>query len=135
LGLLAPAARAQQNSLIGVWSAQGRSANGAPVAVHFWRFEEGGGFQHRMVVNPTQPGTPGSIVDYVGRYGFSPAQSLLQLVYLDYQPKQVCGSGFCNPIPPGVPLNQPISTTVRFQGQGRMMTQDANGPMIWVRQQ
>ncbi|WP_439815647.1 hypothetical protein [Zavarzinia sp. CC-PAN008] len=126
---LAPA-RAQMggNPLVGVWSTTTYLSDGSPYLSFFVSYGPDGSVQQRTI-------GPAGQNDVFGRYQLSADGQYLQTVFLDYEPKQLCSSGFCNPLPPPGYLNQTLTTPIQFQGPNRMQTQDASGPMLWVRQQ
>jgi len=130
MGLLmqAPAASAQQNPIVGVWSYSAYRSDGQQSHAFFFQFGPDGRFRQQMVI-------PGLTQNYVGAYQLSPDLGTLSLIYYDYDPKQDCRYGACYPIRPIVAMNSPINAQIRFLSTARFEMMDASGPMLWVRAQ
>ncbi len=125
---LMPAASAQQNPIVGVWSYSAYRSDGQQSHAFFFQFSPDGRFRQQMVI-------PGLTQNYVGAYQLSPDLGTLSLVYYDYDPKQDCRYGACYPIRPIVAMNSPINAQIRFLSAARFEMMDASGPMLWVRAQ
>ena len=123
----APPAEAQNNPLVGSWSGRTNSAYGETTGIIFVTFYADGRFTQRMVI-------PAGTIDYVGVYQLSPDGRVLQSTYRDYAPKQSCRYGACYPLPAGVPMNQTMSTYLRWIQPNLFISEDAGGAVRWVRQ-
>jgi hypothetical protein len=116
------------NPLVGTWTTQTTRTDGTVTSTIFTTFLADGRFSQRRVI-------PGSTVDYVGNYQLSPDRNAVQSIYRDYNPKQDCRYGACYPIMPMVQMNTPMTIDIRWVRDNLFMTQDASGPMRWIRQQ
>ncbi len=130
-------AGAQQNPLVGgVWRTEGHASGGAFIGNYSLTFRADGTFQQHLVTSP-RLGKPGGTSDYFGRYSLSTGTWTLQLVYLDYEPKQICAQGTCYPAPASTRLNTPFSTRIVMISANEMQTVDSDGALgalLWVRE-
>jgi hypothetical protein len=125
--LAAAPAQAQNNPLVGTWSTRMTNTRGEPTGVIFVTFHGDGRFQQRIIV-------PAGTIDYVGTYRLSADRRLLQSTFHNYSPRQICSAGICYPVPSGVPLNQALSTSLNWLQPNLFVSEDASGPLRWIRQ-
>jgi hypothetical protein len=134
---LAGEAVAQQNPLVGgIWRTDGYTTGGVFIGNYSFSFGADGTFHQRLVTS-ARLGKPGGTTDYFGRYSLSSDERTLQLIYLDYEPKQICAQGTCYPAPASTRLNTPLSTRIVMISANEMQTLDASGALgalLWVRQ-
>ena len=104
--------------IVGTWSTTLVQTDGQPFASIFIQFRPDGRYQKRMIVR-------GGTVDTFGSYQFDPQQSVIHYRAEDYQPRN---------LPPVEPMGQWISMPIQFQSQNLMFSQDASGPIRWIRQ-
>jgi hypothetical protein len=122
------AAQAQAFSPVGVWSHSQQYSNGRPAYVIFLTLQPNGQLQEYLTTNM-------GASTYVGQWRFDPQSGRLDMIYNDYEPKQMCGAGTCYPSPPTLQLGVTYSTGVRVYSPNQMELQDASGPMLYVRKQ
>jgi hypothetical protein len=122
------AALAQSRSLVGSWSAQTTDTQGRVTGTIFSTFRGDGSFAQRWVV-------PRITIDYTGGYRQSQDGSTVQWTYRDYHPKTDCRWGSCMPVVSAVRMNVPLTTYIRWVSTNVFITEDASGPVRWVRQQ
>jgi hypothetical protein len=104
--------------IVGTWSTTLYTTDGQAFASLFIQFRPDGRYQKRMIVR-------GGTVDTFGSYQFDPQQSVIHYRAEDYQPRT---------LPPSEPMGQWITMPIQFQSQNLMFSQDASGPIRWIRQ-
>ena len=109
----------QQVSLVGVWSATLTDTRGQAVGSIFVQFSPDGRFQRRMIVRGGQS-------DVFGVWQYDAQNSILYSQAQDYSPKN---------LPPSEPMGQTYTLQVQWVSPNHFVTQDASGPLRWVRQQ
>lgn len=109
----------QQVSLVGVWSTTLYDTRGQAIASIFIQFAPDGRYQKRMIVRGGQS-------DVVGVWQYDPQNSILYSQAQDYSPKN---------LPPSEPMGQTYTLQVQWVSPNHFVTQDASGPIRWVRQQ
>ena len=109
----------QQMSLVGVWSTTLTDTRGQAIASIFIQFSPDGRYQKRMIVRGGQS-------DVVGVWQYDPQNSILYSQAQDYSPKN---------LPPSEPMGQTYTLQVQWVSPNHFVTQDASGPIRWVRQQ
>lgn len=109
----------QQVSLVGVWSTTLTDTRGQAIASIFIQFSPDGRFQRRMIVRGGQS-------DVFGVWQYDPQNSVLYSQAQDYSPKN---------LPPSEPMGQTSTIQLQWVSPNHFITQDASGPIRWVRQQ
>lgn len=108
-----------QVSLVGVWSTTLTDTRGQAIGSIFIQFSPDGRFQRRMIVRGGQN-------DVFGVWRYDPQSSILHSQAQDYAPRN---------LPPPEPMGQTYSLQVQWVSANHFVTQDASGPIRWVRQQ
>ena len=108
-----------QVSLVGVWSTTLRDTRGQPIASIFIQFAPDGRYQKRMIVR-------GGQVDVFGVWQYDAQNAILHSQAQDYSPRN---------LPPSEPMGQTYSLRLQWVSANHFITQDASGPIRWVRQQ
>jgi hypothetical protein len=114
-----PIAPQIQGSLVGVWSTTLYDTRGQAYASIFVQFGPDGRFQRRMIVQGGQS-------DVFGVWQYDPQYAVLRTRSQDYQPKN---------LPPPEPMGQLYTLQLQWVSANHFITQDASGPIRWVRQQ
>ena len=128
-GLLAgAAAHAQGWSPVGTWSYSQQYSSGQAAYAIIMTLYPNGQLQEYVTTNM-------GASTYVGQWRFNAQNSTLDMLYQDYNPKQFCNGGMCYPVPATLQIGSPYSVPLHVMGQNQMELQDANGPMLYVRQQ
>lgn len=108
-----------QTSLVGVWSTTLYDTRGQAIASLFIQFSPDGRFHRRMIVRGGQS-------DIFGVWRYDAQNSLLYSQAQDYAPRN---------LPPSEPIGQTYTLQVQWVSSNHFITQDASGPIRWVRQQ
>lgn len=108
-----------QVSLVGVWSTTLHDTRGQAIASIFIQFTPDGRYQKRMIVRGGQS-------DVFGVWQYDPQNAILHSQAQDYAPKN---------LPPSEPMGQTYSLRLQWVNTNQFVTQDASGPIRWVRQQ
>ncbi len=108
-----------QVSLVGVWSTTLHDTQGQAIASIFIQFAPDGRFQRRMIVRGGQS-------DVFGVWQYYAQNSVLHSQPQDYAPKN---------LPAPEPMGQTSSMRLQWVSTNHFITQDASGPIRWVRQQ
>lgn len=108
-----------QVSLVGVWSTTLHDTRGQAIASIFIQFAPDGRYQKRMIVRGGQS-------DVFGIWQYDAQNAILHSQAQDYAPKT---------LPPSEPMGQTYSLRVQWVSINHFVTQDASGPIRWVRQQ
>jgi hypothetical protein len=109
----------QVQVLVGVWSTTLRDTQGRAIASIFIQFMPDGRFHRRMLV-------PAGQTDVFGVWQYDAQNSILHSQAQDYAPRN---------LPPSEPLGHTYSLRVQWVSSNHFVTQDASGPIRWVRQQ
>lgn len=108
-----------QVSLVGVWSTTLHDTQGRAIASIFIQFTPDGRYHRRMLV-------PAGQSDVFGVWQYDAQNSILHSRAQDYAPRN---------LPPSEPIGQTYSLRVQWVSGNHFITQDASGPIRWVRQQ
>jgi hypothetical protein len=108
-----------QVSLVGVWSTTLHDTRGQTIASIFIQYSPDGRYQKRMIVR-------GGQTDVFGVWRYDPQNSILYSQAQNYSPRN---------LPPSEPMGQTYTLQVQWVSPNHFITQDASGPIRWVRQQ
>lgn len=108
-----------QVSMVGVWSTTLHDTQGRPTASILVQFSPDGRFQRRMLVR-------GGQVDVFGAWQYDVQNAILRTQSQDYAPRT---------LPPPEQMGQVYTLRVQWVSANHFVTQDASGPIRWVRQQ
>ncbi|MFI4933577.1 MAG: hypothetical protein ACHP7N_03080 [Caulobacterales bacterium] len=122
------AAHAQGFSPVGQWSHSQQYSNGGTAYVIVLTLYPNGQLQEYLTTNM-------GATTYVGQWRYDPQSSQLDMIYNDYNPKQMCGAGVCYASPPTLRLGVAYSVPMRVLSYNQIELADASGPMLYIRQQ
>jgi hypothetical protein len=118
---------ASAQSIVGTWSTPLVDQYGNTHSVLFLIFGADGSYKQYLTTNM-------GALTYYGSYQLDTSNMVLSFVLNDYDPKEFCSSGFCDPIPPSYPLGQVFSPRIQWVNENLFLMDDVSGPLRYVRQ-